>query len=168
MPGKSTTRRSAWRSGCTASGATAGATSGPAAAASLRVVWLGNTRTRASGTTQPGQQLADPAPHPTVVANRLALWTMHHCAFDCNMLDVREEIDGPKLRHGSQEMGGQALEMPRSLAAKPFPTGGELLRHHQPLESLDSRLQGVVRASSQPLHDPGSNQRGSGDAVLGG
>ncbi len=61
-----------------------------------------------------------------VVPNGLALCKIHHAAFDRNILGITpdrvveisrpllEEIDGPMLRHGLQEMHGVALSLPRS------------------------------------------------------
>ncbi len=41
------------------------------------------------------------------------------------MIDVRrdilDEIDGPMLRYGLQEMRGQRIQVPRAVAAKPDP-----------------------------------------------
>ena len=36
--------------------------------------------------------------------------------------DVLEEIDGPMLRHGLQEMRGVRIRVPRAVAAKPDPS----------------------------------------------
>lgn len=67
---------------------------------------------------------ADPEGEP-VVSNGLALCKLHHAAFDRNILGIRpdyvaeirldilEEIDGPMLRHGLQEMHGARLYVPR-------------------------------------------------------
>ena len=58
------------------------------------------------------------------VSNGLALCKIHHAAFDMNMLGISpdyvvqvdrkllEEIDGPMLRHGLQEMHGSTLTVP--------------------------------------------------------
>ena len=67
-----------------------------------------------------------------VVPNGLSLCKIHHAAFDQNLIgvhpynlrvevrpDVREQHDGPMLRHGLQEMQGVALEVPRSRLARP-------------------------------------------------
>lgn len=67
----------------------------------------------------------DSEPHgrPTT-PNGLALCKIHHAAYDQNMLgvtpdyrvqirlDVLEEIDGPMLKHGIQEMHGRELTLP--------------------------------------------------------
>ena len=75
-----------------------------------------------------------PDTHPRglpVVPNGLALCKIHHAAFDRNILGVRpdlvvdirrdvlEEVDGPMLRHGLQEMAGVRLLVPRSRTARP-------------------------------------------------
>jgi len=61
---------------------------------------------------------------PTV-NNGLSLCKIHHAAYDQNMLgvtpdfevrialDLLEEIDGPMLKHGLQEMHGRTLALPR-------------------------------------------------------
>jgi len=79
--------------------------------------------------------LADTHPRATaVVPNGLALCSIHHRAFDRNVLGIRpdlvidvrrdilNEIDGPMLRHGLQEMRGQHIQVPRAIAAKPDPS----------------------------------------------
>jgi len=60
-----------------------------------------------------------------VVPNGLSMCKIHHAAFDSNILGVRpdhvveiredilDEIDGPMLRHGLQEMHGGQLFVPR-------------------------------------------------------
>ena len=77
--------------------------------------------------------IADGMPHgDPVVPNGLSLCKIHHGAFDQNILgirqdlminirrDVLEEIDGPMLRHGLQEMDGQRLvALPRARDAQP-------------------------------------------------
>ncbi|WP_187271754.1 HNH endonuclease [Aeromicrobium terrae] len=68
-----------------------------------------------------------------VVPNGLAMCKIHHAAFDNRILGIRpddltlhirqdilEEIDGPMLRHGLQEMHDRRLmRIPRSHAARP-------------------------------------------------
>ncbi len=67
-----------------------------------------------------------------VVPNGLSLCKIHHAAYDADILgispdlvvsvrrDVLEEVDGPMLRHGLQEMHGQRLrEIPSTRAARP-------------------------------------------------
>ncbi|MFC7878706.1 hypothetical protein [Isoptericola sp. NPDC057391] len=61
----------------------------------------------------------------------LALCKIHHAAYDQNMLGVTpddevriafrllEEIDGPMLKHGLQEMHGRPLSVPRRTADHP-------------------------------------------------
>jgi len=67
---------------------------------------------------------------PTVT-NGLALCKIHHAAYDQNMLGVTpdyevriafrllEEIDGPMLKHGLQEMHGRQLSLPRRRPDRP-------------------------------------------------
>jgi putative restriction endonuclease len=59
-----------------------------------------------------------------VVSNGLSLCKIHHAAFDRQLLgidtdyrvhinrDLLEEVDGPMLKHGLQEMHGKRLELP--------------------------------------------------------
>jgi len=75
---------------------------------------------------------ADPSGEP-VVPNGLALCKIHHAAFDRHILGIRpdlvvevrrdilEEIDGPMLRYGLQEMNGQRLHLPARRADRPAP-----------------------------------------------
>jgi putative restriction endonuclease len=75
-----------------------------------------------------GQPQGDP-----VVPNGLSLCKIHHAAYDANLLGVRpdltvelaphlvNEIDGPMLRHGFQEMANTRLTIPRERAAQPDP-----------------------------------------------
>ncbi len=80
-----------------------------------------------------------PDSHPKgepVVQNGLALCKIHHAAFDRHILgirpdlkieirrDVLEEIDGPMLKYGLQEMNGVKLFLPRSEEQRP---AGELV-----------------------------------------
>lgn len=75
-----------------------------------------------------------PDGHPRglpIVPNGLSLCKIHHAAFDQDILGVRpdlivevrrdilDEIDGPMLRHGLQEMNGIRLLVPRARAARP-------------------------------------------------
>lgn len=65
------------------------------------------------------------------VPNGLALCGVHHGAFDANILgiapdrvihirrDILEEIDGPMLRHGLQEMHGSVIRIPKPQALQP-------------------------------------------------
>lgn len=67
------------------------------------------------------------------VSNGLALCKIHHAAYDQNILGVRpdyvievrtdilEEIDGPMLRHGLQEMHNLRLSLPRRRVDRPAP-----------------------------------------------
>jgi len=77
--------------------------------------------------------IADGQPHgEPIVPNGLSLCKIHHTAFDRNILgirpdltiqirrDVLEEIDGPMLRHGLQEMNDRRLlALPRARDAQP-------------------------------------------------
>ena len=68
-----------------------------------------------------------------VVNNGLALCKLHHAAFDRHFVgitadyrvevreDIREESDGPMLRHGLQGMHGQQIQLPRQSEWKPDP-----------------------------------------------
>jgi putative restriction endonuclease len=76
----------------------------------------------------------DSEPHglPTTT-NGLALCKIHHAAYDQNMLgvtpdyrvqirlDVLEEVDGPMLKHGIQEMHGRELTLPDRRRDRPDP-----------------------------------------------
>lgn len=81
-----------------------------------------------------------PDGHPRgrpIVPNGLSLCKLHHAAYDQNILGVRpdlvvevrrdilEEIDGPMLRHGLQEMVGHRLSAPRQRDARPDVTALE-------------------------------------------
>lgn len=66
-----------------------------------------------------------------IVPNGLALCNLHHKAFDRHILGVRpdltvevradilEEVDGPMLEHGLQEMNGVRLDVPGSQRFRP-------------------------------------------------
>jgi putative restriction endonuclease len=72
----------------------------------------------------------DPPGLPTT-PNGLALCKIHHAAYDQNMLGVSpdyrvainrellEEVDGPMLKHGLQEMHGRTLTLPARHADRP-------------------------------------------------
>jgi putative restriction endonuclease len=65
------------------------------------------------------------------VTNGLALCKIHHAAFDSNILGITadfqvkvdeaimQEVDGPMLRHGLQEMDGRTIRLPRRAADHP-------------------------------------------------
>lgn len=65
------------------------------------------------------------------IRNGISMCKLHHAAFDSFVLgitpdyevkirqDVLEEIDGPMLRHGLQEMHGRRLILPRQEAVRP-------------------------------------------------
>lgn len=81
-----------------------------------------------------------------VVQNGLALCKIHHAAFDHQIIglrpdyvvevreDVLDEIDGPMLRHGLQEMHGRSIMLPRNVEHRPRSTYVE-----QRYESFRSR-----------------------------
>jgi putative restriction endonuclease len=63
----------------------------------------------------------------------LSLCKIHHAAYDQNFVGVRpdleievrrdvlDEVDGPMLLHGIQELAGARLSVPRSRSARPDP-----------------------------------------------
>jgi putative restriction endonuclease len=67
------------------------------------------------------------------VPNGLSMCKIHHAVFDANILGVRpdlvleiredilDEVDGPMLRHGLQEMHGGKLRVPRKTELQPNP-----------------------------------------------
>lgn len=75
-----------------------------------------------------------PDGHPRgepIVPNGLALCKLHHAAFDRHILGIRpdfvievrrdilEEVDGPMLRHGLQEIAGARIIVPRNADQRP-------------------------------------------------
>jgi putative restriction endonuclease len=82
-----------------------------------------------------------------VVTNGMALCKIHHAAYDRDFLaitpkhEVRinqkllDEVDGPMLKHGLQEMHGSTISLPRSHVARPDP------------ERLEQRYSQFLRAS---------------------
>jgi putative restriction endonuclease len=68
-----------------------------------------------------------------VVTNGLSLCKIHHAAYDRNLMGISpeyrvsinremlEEVDGPMLKHGLQEMHGSALALPSNLRERPDP-----------------------------------------------
>ncbi len=66
-----------------------------------------------------------------IVTNGLALCSIHHGAYDANLLgidsdarlhirrDLLAEIDGPMLEHGFKDLDGIALTAPTQRAARP-------------------------------------------------
>ncbi|MFS8637772.1 MAG: HNH endonuclease, partial [Gemmatimonadota bacterium] len=66
-----------------------------------------------------------------IVSNGLALCKLHHAAFDRHILGVRpdlvvevrrdilEEVDGPMLRYGLQQLHGSRIIVPRSADLRP-------------------------------------------------
>jgi putative restriction endonuclease len=76
--------------------------------------------------------ISDDKPHGVpVVDNGLSMCKIHHAAYDANLLgispdyvvkinaDLMDEIDGPMLRHGLQEMDGRSIAVPKRLADRP-------------------------------------------------
>lgn len=76
--------------------------------------------------------IGDDKPHGIpIVANGLSLCKIHHAAYDSNLLgispdyivringELMDEIDGPMLRHGLQEMDGRELTLPSRSADRP-------------------------------------------------
>lgn len=74
--------------------------------------------------------------HPKGIAavpNGLGLCKIHHSAYDANIIgidpevrvhvreDILREIDGPRLKHGIQEIAGGRLTLPRNSALRPNP-----------------------------------------------
>lgn len=65
------------------------------------------------------------------VTNGLALCKLHHASYDRNLLgitpdyavridrDLLDEVDGPMLRHGLQDMHGRSLVLPKRRAEWP-------------------------------------------------
>ena len=82
-----------------------------------------------------------------VLPNGMALCKIHHAAFDRSFLGITpdlvvkinqrllDEVDGPMLKHGLQEMHGSTISVPRNQADKPDP------------ERLERRYQVFLRAS---------------------
>ncbi|NLJ79642.1 MAG: HNH endonuclease, partial [Firmicutes bacterium] len=66
-----------------------------------------------------------------LITNGLSLCKLHHAAFDRNFIgispdyeiivqkDLLQEIDGPMLRHGIQEIHGRKLILPKSIRQRP-------------------------------------------------
>jgi putative restriction endonuclease len=76
--------------------------------------------------------IGDDKPHGIpVVENGLAMCKIHHAAYDANLLgispdysvrikaDLMDEIDGPMLLHGLQEMDGRDLTVPKRRTDQP-------------------------------------------------
>jgi putative restriction endonuclease len=75
-----------------------------------------------------GEQRGD-----AVVTNGLSLCKIHHAAYDANLIGISpeyrvvvnagllEEVDGPMLLHGLQEMHGREIVVPRSPRDRPDP-----------------------------------------------
>lgn len=68
-----------------------------------------------------------------VVSNGVSLCKIHHAAYDRNLMGISpdyrvainrrllDEVDGPMLKHGLQEMHGSTLVLPRSRSQHPDP-----------------------------------------------
>ena len=66
-----------------------------------------------------------------IVPNGISLCKIHHATFDRNLVGIRpdyrivvnadllNEVDGPMLKHGIQEMHGATIHLPRSAKLKP-------------------------------------------------
>lgn len=66
-----------------------------------------------------------------IVPNGLALCKLHHAAFDSHMFGIRpdrrievrqgvlDEVDGPMLLHGLQQIHGKAIQIPSKVALQP-------------------------------------------------
>lgn len=76
--------------------------------------------------------IGDDKPHGIpVVQNGLAMCKIHHAAYDANLLgispdysvrinsDLMDEVDGPMLLHGLQEMDGRQLALPKRRTEHP-------------------------------------------------
>lgn len=76
--------------------------------------------------------IGDDKPHGLpIVENGLSLCKIHHAAYDANLLgispdyvvkingELMEEVDGPMLQHGLQEMDGRALTLPPRRGDRP-------------------------------------------------
>ena len=82
-----------------------------------------------------------------VVPNGIALCKIHHVAFDRNFMGIRpdytvainagllNEVDGPMLKHGLQEMHGTTLRLPRQRAA--YPDKARLSERYEEFRKLD-------------------------------
>lgn len=65
------------------------------------------------------------------VSNGLAMCKIHHAAYDRSLMGITpnyevridqellDEVDGPMLRHGLQDMHGRRIRLPSSRAARP-------------------------------------------------
>jgi putative restriction endonuclease len=67
-----------------------------------------------------------------VVSNGLSLCKIHHAAFDARVIgidpdgyriavrqDILEEVDGPMLKHGIQELAGSQILLPKQRKHRP-------------------------------------------------
>lgn len=76
--------------------------------------------------------IGDGKPHGIpIVQNGLSLCKIHHAAYDANLLgidpdyvvrinrELMEEVDGPMLRHGLQDMNGRPLTLPKRRTDQP-------------------------------------------------
>ena len=68
-----------------------------------------------------------------IIQNGLSLCKIHHAAFDSNIMgispdfkveirhDILQEVDGPMLRHGLQDLHGRLISLPSKATDKPDP-----------------------------------------------
>lgn len=76
--------------------------------------------------------IGDDKPHGVpVIDNGLSMCKIHHAAYDANLLgispdyvvringDLMDEVDGPMLRHGLQEMDGRPITLPKRPSEMP-------------------------------------------------
>ena len=68
-----------------------------------------------------------------IVPNGMALCKIHHAAYDRNFMGITpqyrvqinarllNEVDGPMLKHGLQDMHGASITVPRRAAVRPDP-----------------------------------------------
>jgi putative restriction endonuclease len=76
--------------------------------------------------------IGDDKPHgDPIVENGLSMCKIHHAAYDSDLLSISadyevhinsalmQEIDGPMLQHGLQEMDGRGLLLPKRPSDRP-------------------------------------------------
>ncbi len=68
-----------------------------------------------------------------IVPNGMALCKIHHAAYERNFMGITpqyrvqinarllDEVDGPMLKHGLQDMHGASITVPRGAAVRPDP-----------------------------------------------
>ena len=125
-PGKSTAGKSASSAACFST-----ATSVPGVAWIATAFHTSGISTRTVHADAPwGARRSTPRVRRRVT-NGLGLCKIHHSAYDANILgidpdarvhiraDILEEIDGPMLKHGLQELNASALVLPRNPVERP-------------------------------------------------